>query len=195
MEFWQEVLSVHPIDVAFSSAVQNITRHGDGFEVVTQKSNYRSRRILLAIGRRGTPRKLDIPGEESNKVCYRLIDAEQYQNQHVLVVGGGDSALEAAIAIAEQPQAVVTLVYRGAAFSRAKPKNRDRIQACVDNGSVQVYLNTQPTEIKLEAVVIKTESDSITIKNDAVIVCVGGELPTGFLKKIGIEVETKYGTA
>ena len=149
--------------------------------------------VLLAIGRRGTPRKLNVPGEESAKVVYRLIDPEQYKGQRVLVVGGGDSALEAAIAIAEQNGSKVTLSYRSEAFSRVKEKNRTALKAAEDTGRLKVMLKSSPTEITADQVKLKLEDKAVELRNDAVIVCAGGELPTPLLKKIGVMFETKHG--
>jgi thioredoxin reductase len=151
--------------------------------------------VLLTIGRRGTPRQLGVPGEESSKVVYRLIDPEQYQGHQVLVVGGGDSALEAAHSIAEQPGATVTLSYRSEAFSRAKPKNRDKVAQMSANGQLRVLMSSNVREIREDAVVLEQNGKTGVLPNTAVIVCAGGILPTGFLKDIGIEVETKFGTA
>ena len=129
------------------------------------------------------------------KVVYRLIDPEQYRGQNVLVVGGGDSALEAAHSIAEQPGTTVTLSYRSAAFSRAKPKNRDKVDALHSAGRLNVMMKSNVREIRKDAVVIDADGESVILPNQGVIVCAGGILPTGFLKEVGIEVETKHGTA
>ena len=118
------------------------SRDGGGFVVCTATQRYRTRSVLLAMGRRGTPRKLEVPGEESPKVVYRLIDPAQYDGQAVLVVGGGDSALEAAIALAERPGAKVTLSYRSEAFSRVKQKNRNALDEAVRCGRVRVELES-----------------------------------------------------
>ena len=166
---------------------------GGGFEVKTQKETYQASAVLLAIGRRGTPRKLNVPGEESPKVVYRLIDPEQYQGQRVLVVGGGDSALEAAVAIAEQKGSKVTLSYRSDAFSRVKEKNRSALKAAEQKGRLRVMLKSAPSKIAPDRVTLKLDDRSVDIKNDAVIVCAGGELPTPLLKKIGVMFETKHG--
>jgi thioredoxin reductase (NADPH) len=151
--------------------------------------------VLLAIGRRGTPRKLDVPGEEQSKVVYRLIDPEQYRGQHVLVVGGGDSALEAALAVAEESGAKVTVSYRGDAFGRVKQKNRERLQAAEAGKRVAVLLNSNVKRIDADRVVVDQQGKKLTLTNDAVIVSAGGVLPTPFLKEIGILVETKHGEA
>ena len=150
--------------------------------------------MLLAIGRRGTPRKLGVPGEELPKVTYKLVDAVQYGGMHVLIVGGGDSAVESAVTIAEQPGTVVTLSYRSAAFTRAKKKNRDKLEAARAAGRVSVMLESTVQRIEREHVEIEQHGKRLRIRNDAVIVNAGGILPTPLLKEIGIEVETKYGT-
>jgi thioredoxin reductase len=150
---------------------------------------------LLAIGRRGTPRKLAVPGEELPKVVYRLVDPDQYIGQEVLVVGGGDSALEAAASIAEVSGTQVTLSYRGPAFGRAKPKNRQRVAQAADRGNLKLLLSSNVSEINQDLVTLELGGTQLTIKNEAVIVSAGGVLPNEFLETVGIQVETKYGTA
>ncbi|KPK52398.1 MAG: 4Fe-4S ferredoxin [Thiotrichales bacterium SG8_50] len=195
LEFWQGVLSKTGLKVNFSERMEAIRPDGKGFVVRTAKQEYRTRCVLLAIGRRGTPRKLDVPGEEQSKVVYRLIDPEQYRGQHVLVVGGGDSALEAALAVAEESGAKVTVSYRGDAFGRVKQKNRERLQAAEAGKRVAVLLNSNVKRIDADRVVVDQQGKNLTLKNDAVIVSAGGVLPTPFLKEIGILVETKHGEA
>jgi thioredoxin reductase len=142
----------------------------------------------------GTPRKLDVAGEDQAKVVYRLIDPEQYREHHVLVVGGGDSALEAAITISEQPGTTVTLSYRSEAFGRVKPKNRDRLQEAEAANRLTVQLKSNVKEIGVDTVKIELADKSIVeLPNRAIIVCAGGVLPTPFLKEIGVMVETHYG--
>jgi len=195
LAFWDDVLQRHPLNMALGEQVQHIERSGSGFRVITGNRQYQCHQVLLAIGRRGTPRKLNVPGEDASKVVYRLIDPEQYRGQAVLVVGGGDSALEAAISIADEQDTQVTLAYRGDSFSRAKAKNRERVQALVQAKKIDVFLNSSPATIEDKVVILQTPEGVKVIANDSVIICAGGELPTGFLKKIGINVETKYGTA
>lgn len=195
LEFWNGVIRKTGLKINFNERMETIRQIEGGFEVKTDRQVYQTRNVLLTIGRRGTPRKLGVTGEEQSKVVYRLIDPEQYRDRHVLVVGGGDSALEAALAIAEQPGATVALSYRSEAFGRVKPKNRQRLEAAQANGRVQVLLKSAVKEIVHDAVTIEHEGQVLTLKNDVVIVCAGGILPTPFLKEIGIMVETKHGTA
>jgi len=193
--FWAGVARKTGLRIHYGEQVGRIARRDDGFAVETTRGVYPTRSVVLAIGRRGTPRKLDVPGEEQSKVVYRLIDPEQYRGQQVLVVGGGDSALEAAAALAEQPGTTVTLSYRSESFSRAKTKNRDRVAAAQNARRLTVLMESQVTQIGADAVDLEQRGRRLRIGNDAVVVCAGGILPTPFLKSIGIEVETKYGTA
>lgn len=197
IEYWQGVERDTGLNVNYNERVVGINRASDGlsFEVATTVASYRTRAVLLTIGRRGTPRQLGVPGEELPKVVYRLVDPEQYRGKHVLVVGGGDSALEAAHSIAEQPGTTVTLSYRSPAFTRAKPKNRDKVEELKLAGRMTVFMSSNVLEIREDAVAIESENKPVILPNHAVIVCAGGILPTGFLKEIGINVETKYGTA
>jgi thioredoxin reductase (NADPH) len=193
--FWQGVEADTGIEINYNEQVESITREEKLFAITTGRTQYRSRTVLLAIGRRGTPRKLEVPGEDLPKVAYRLVDPEQYRDQHVLIVGGGDSALEAACAIAEVAGTAVTVSYRSDAFSRAKPKNRERIEAAVIAGNIQVLLSSTVETIAPDYVQLRQDDKPIKIDNDAVIVNAGGILPTAFLRSIGIEVDTKFGTA
>jgi len=195
MELWQDVQRKTGLKINEGERVEEIQKKDEGFLVKTSRTTYETRAVLLAIGRRGTPRKLGVPGEEQSKVVYRLIDPEQYRGRHVLVVGGGDSALEAATSIADEPDSTVTLSYRAEAFSRCKEKNRLKVQEAEASGRLRVLLRSQIKEITANGVSLDHKGQSVDLPNDAVIVCAGGILPTAFLKTIGIDVETKFGTA
>ena len=195
LEFWQKIETDTGVKINYHERVESITPIDNGYLVKTNRNSYETRTVLLSIGRRGTPRKLGVEGEDQSKVTYRLIDPEQYQNKHVLVVGGGDSALEAAISIADEPGTTVTLSYRSGSFGRAKRKNRDRVGSAAANGKLKLLLNSNVKGFTKETVTIEQQGKVIEIPNNATIVCAGGILPTGFLKDIGISVETKHGTA
>ena len=123
LKVWKSILRKSRLNINYREQVKTIAKRGSEFEVRTTRGCYSASSVLLAIGRRGTPRRLDVEGEEQTKVVYRLADPEQYRQQHVLVVGGGDSALEAAARVAEEPGAIVTLCHRSETFSRAKSRN------------------------------------------------------------------------
>jgi thioredoxin reductase/ferredoxin len=195
LEFWQEIEQKASLKINYEERLESVEKSADGFLVKTNRSEFQVRSILLAIGRRGTPRKLGVAGEELSKVAYKLIDPEQYRDMRVLVVGGGDSALECATSISEQPGTEVTLSYRSAAFSRAKQKNRKRIEQAETEGRVTVLLESNVKSISPDAVEIEHKGSIVRLPNDAVIINAGGILPTGFLKELGIEIETKFGTA
>lgn len=195
IDFWREAEEKSGITISYGERVNEITAAPNGgFAVRTSKRNYNARSVLIAIGRAGTPRKLDVPGEDLDKVVYRVIDPEQYRNLNVLVVGGGDSALEAATTIAAEPGTTVTLSYRSGAFSRAKPKNRNLVEEMAQEGRLRVLFSSNVKEITEADVAIATEEGIERIPNDAVVISAGGILPTAFLRTIGIEVETKFGS-
>jgi thioredoxin reductase (NADPH) len=194
LEFWTGVVADHKLNVHFDKRMTGVTPLADGgFEVEVGTERYRAATVLLAIGRRGTPRKLGVDGEELSKVVYRLIEPEQYRDQHVLVVGGGDSAIEAGLAIAEVPGARVTLSYRGDAFSRIKTKNRIRLSEAMKNNALKVMLSSQVKHLSDGEVVLSGETKDHVMKNDAAIVCAGGDLPTKLLQSIGVTVESHMG--
>lgn len=195
LKLWQKIEKDQGLVINYREKVEDIKRDGEGFVVTTTKQTYHTRTVLLGIGRRGTPRKLGVPGEDLPKVVYRLIDPEQYKGQHVLVVGGGDSALEAAISIAEQPGTTVSISYRSESFSRAKQKNLEKVAQAAASGRLKVLLSSTVKQFTADKVSLDQQGAEVILKNDAAIVCAGGILPTPFLKQIGIEVETKHGTA
>lgn len=194
MKFWTDTVDKAGLKVATGSRVEAIERTDEGF-IVHAGEHYRARNVLLAIGRRGTPRKLGVPGEEHSKVVYRLVDPGQYRDSRVVVVGGGDSALEAAISLSEEPGTEVLLSYRGPAFNRVKGKNRERLAAAREAGQLEVEMESQLQNISPTKIRLQTSNGVMERSNDAVIVCAGGILPTTFLEKVGIEVETRFGTA
>jgi len=195
LEFWKGVKDKSGIKIQYQELVAKVATRDGGFELETNRGQYSTDRVLLAIGRRGTPRKLGVPGEDLPKVVYSLIDPEQYVGNKVLIVGGGDSALEAALSIVDAGGTEVSISYRSDSFSRAKAKNRERIDNYAAASRIKLYLSSNVTGITANEVELEQEGQTVKIANEAIIVNAGGILPTGFLKDIGISVETKYGTA
>jgi len=194
LQLWTDVIAQTGLEIHYGERVSRVEADAQGgFGVASTSYRLRARAVLLAIGRRGTPRKLGVSGEDRPKVVYRLIDAEQYEGQQVLVVGGGDSALEAACALAEIPRTEVTLSYRKHAFDRAKARNRERVERAVAEGRLQLLLGSKVVGISEDTVELATEASSRSIENEAVVICAGGILPTEFLESIGIEIETRRG--
>lgn len=195
LAFWHGVVEKTGLKLSFRERMERVERQGDGFVVHTSAGSHATRSVVLAIGRRGSPRKLGVPGEELAKVVYRLVDAEQYRGQRVLVVGGGDSALEAAVALSEQAGTTVTLSYRSAAFNRVKEKNRRALQQPVDAGRLELLLSSEVLEIAADSVRLQAPAGGLQRPNDAVIVCAGGVLPMPLLQQMGISFQTKHGSA
>ena len=196
LELWKSILSKNSIQIQENSKVEAITPEGNIFRVETGNGEtMTTKTILLAIGRRGTPRKLNVPGEISEKVAYRLLEPELIKNKKILVVGGGDSAIESALLLTEQNK--VTLSYRSNTFSRLKPKNTIAINNAIKNNLLEVLFSSIVVSIEPETILYtKGDSEEVhKLENDLVFIFAGGELPIQFLKKIGIEITTKYGEA
>lgn len=195
LDLWRDVIGRTGLKIYEEVRVESIVPEQDRFAVTTANGVYHAATVLLALGRRGSPRKLGVAGEELPKVTYRLDTPSQYRNQHVLVVGGGDAALEAATELARHPVRTITLVHRGTAFDRAKPAIRRRFEAAVASGPINVFMSTTVHSITPTKVLIEKPEGRRSIANDALIICVGGLLPTLLLDDIGVRVERKYGTA
>src|SRR5215472_11468497 len=187
LAFWDKVLHRADFKVRTGQRVEDIKRGEDGiFTVTTQDTRYRAHAIVLALGRTGTPRKLGVKGEDLPKVMYRLIEADHYINKRILVVGGGDSAVEAAMGLAHQVANKVTLSYRQAQFSRIKERNSQRIADAMKSGKIEVLFNSNPVEFKDESVIIDVQGEKREIPNDYVWIFAGGTPPNEFLKKVGV---------
>ncbi|MGH9712839.1 MAG: NAD(P)-binding domain-containing protein [Candidatus Acidiferrales bacterium] len=187
IEFWNRVLGRVDFKFRKGEKVEDIKRGDDGvFTVATSKGQHRARAVILALGRTGSPRKLGVKGEELPKVMYRLIEADHYINKRILVVGGGDSAIEAAMGLAHQVGNRVTLSYRKESFTRIKERNSQRVADCMRTGKVNVVFNSNPVEFKQNSVILDVNGVSQEIPNDYVWIFAGGEPPNAFLKKIGV---------
>lgn len=194
IQLWLKIINQNKINIFENEKVEAIQKIDDYFLVSTNRNKYSSSGVLLAIGRRGSPRKLGVPGEDKEKVFYRLLEPELIKDKNVLIVGGGDSAVESAILIAENSNNVV-LSYRGENFSRLKPENFDKIKTLMQNNTINVIFNSQVKKIFDDSVELSVNSDNnvIMIKNDLVYVFIGGVLPTDFLNSIGIKITKKFG--
>jgi len=187
LAFWDMVLNRADFNVCTDSKVEDIQKRPDSiFAVITATQRYHARNVVLALGRSGTPRKLGVKGEQLSKVMYRLIEADHYKNKRILIVGGGDSAVEAAVGLAQQSGNQVTLSYRRDAFSRIKKRNADHIEEYSRAGKINVILNSIPVEFQKDRVIVSAGGKLQTLPNDFVWIFAGGTPPTDFLKKIGV---------
>ncbi len=196
LSIWNTALDKYNISIEEHCKVEEIKETDGYFTVGTNNGkHYTTSNVVLAIGRRGTPRKLNVPGENSEKVAYRLLEPEEINGKNILVVGGGDSAIESAMMLADNNN--VTISYRKDIFQRIKPKNKERINNTIQQNKVQVRFNTTVKAINKDDVILSSmiDKNEEALKNDLVYIFAGGELPTQFLKKIGLNITKKYGEA
>jgi thioredoxin reductase len=153
----------------------------------------RARRVLLATGRRGQPRRLGVAGEELAHVRHHVDDPTEHDGRRILVVGGGDVAVETALALAERPRTQVTLCHRGARFDRAKPANQEQL-AAAEHAGLLVLRNARVDHIAPAAVAIATPSGPVQLEVDDVFVLIGSDLPTDLLAATGVRVQRHHGT-
>ena len=191
---WNQALSKNKITIKEKTKVEEILPENGIFRIKTQKGEeFLTKKVLLAIGRRGSPRKLGVPGETLEKVAYRLLEPENISGKDVIVVGGGDSAIEAALSLTAENK--VVLSYRSEKFNRIKPKNRDKLNQAIEAGVIDIKYKTNVAEIKQEEVVLVhgDSNEREIIKNDLIFIFAGGELPTQFLQKSGVEITKRFG--
>ena len=196
LDLWNAALSKNEITIKENTKVEAITPENGYFTIETlQGEHITAKTVLLAIGRRGSPRKLGVSGEMQEKVAYRLLEPEDIKGKDIMVVGGGDSAIESALLLADQNK--VTISYRSENFSRIKPKNKEKITEAIASGLVNVLYNSNPTSINKSSVTLATAmpGEELEIKNDLVYIFAGGELPIQFLQKAGIQITKKFGEA
>ena len=196
LSIWEDVLSKNNISINEQEKVVRIEKKGDHFEIESTKATYTTLSVIMAIGRRGSPRKLNVPGEEKEKVYYRLLEPEMIHNENILVVGGGDSAIESAILLADENNNV-TLSYRSDKFARLKPRNLEKINEYAGSKKINLILNSNVKGIKDDSVILNvgTENNTEEIPNSLVYIFAGGELPNAFLEKTGIKITKRFGEA
>lgn len=194
LQLWKKVIKEHDLEIHEQTKVDKIVPiANEVFKIVANTGEeFLCNQVLLSIGRRGTPRKLGVPGEESQKVAYRLLEPELIQNKNIVVVGGGDSAIESAMLLMDDNS--VTLSYRKDQFSRLKPKNRDKIQQAMEKGVLDVVFNSNLVSISEKSVLMKIGDDEPEeLDNDLVYIFAGGELPTSFLESAGVKITKRFG--
>lgn len=194
LDLWHAALSKNNITIKEKTKVEGIIMENGNFKIITlQGEEFITKHVLLAIGRRGSPRKLNVPGEISENVAYKLLEPENIQNKKVTVVGGGDSAIEAALSLAEQNNVVIS--YRSENFSRLKPKNREKLNEALEKGKLDVKYKTNVLEIEKDKIKLIDEQEGkhLELENDLVYIFAGGELPTEFLQKSGVKITKRFG--
>jgi thioredoxin reductase/NAD-dependent dihydropyrimidine dehydrogenase PreA subunit len=194
LNLWQTVLSKYDIAIRENCKVESIERSDSNFDVITADGqHFNTAFILLSTGRRGSPRKLNVRGEEKEKVAYRLLEPEEIKGKNILIVGGGDSAIESALLLAEQNH--VTISYRNEVFNRIKPLNSVALNKALAAGKLEVRFNTSLDKIEDDCITLSTatEGHNLRLSNDLVFIFAGGELPTQFLEKTGIKITRKFG--
>ncbi len=191
LQIWETIIANAGLQILSGCPVENVQRDGSLFLVTAREKVFRARRIVLAMGRRGTPRRLDVPGEEMGKVFYNVVEMEEFAGQKALVVGGGDSAVETALGLANQAGTEVTLSYRAGAFHRLKERNLEKLEAASAAGKINVLLESHVRSIDVESVQMEVRGRTMTLPNDVVIVRVGGEPPPRFLERLGIRMVKK----
>jgi thioredoxin reductase (NADPH) len=185
---WNKVVGSTGLEVQTREKVESVKKQDGILEVRSSKRTTHAAMVVLALGRRGTPRKLGIPGEELAKVMYRLIDASTYTDNRLLVVGGGDSAVEAAIGLSLQPGNEVTLSYRRGRFTRIKERNRINLEQQISNQRIKVMPNSEVIRINDRVVEMRSVGSVHVVPNDYVFIFVGGEMPFAFLERTGVLV-------
>jgi thioredoxin reductase/Pyruvate/2-oxoacid:ferredoxin oxidoreductase delta subunit len=190
LEIWDSILIKHKPDFQSGHQLQSLEVNEQGFRVQTSQASLEASYVVLALGRRGTPRKLDVPGEDLSKVAYKLMDAETYQNKHILVVGGGDSAVEAAIGLGQQTGNKVTLSYRKHALTRIKTRNEEQVKRAVKNGWITILYESKVESISLDNVNLNHLDQSIQLENDFVFIFAGGIPPFKLMETLGVQFGT-----
>jgi thioredoxin reductase (NADPH) len=187
LDIWQKVKTQNDLRLSTGEKLEQVTEESNNFSIKTSERIYSAYNVVLALGRRGTPRKLNVPGEHLPKIMYKLIDAENYNNEHLLVVGGGDSAIEAAMGLARQKNNTVTISYRKDKFFRIKKRNQERIDEFINEGKINLILNSSVLNITEENVTIESPDGEKKMPNNYVFIFAGGEPPFKLLKQIGIQ--------
>ena len=191
LKVWEGVIARAGLRVRTGERVEAVERAGGLFHVRTPGTEYRAHRVVLAMGRRGTPRRLGVPGEELDKALYDIVEMDAFAGKRVLVVGGGDSAVESAVGVAGQPGTTVALSHRGTDFPRVKPRNLEKLEAAVGAGRVELLLGSRVLEIRAGVVALDGGGMHRLVPNDVVVIRIGGEPAYPFLERCGVRLVTR----
>lgn len=194
MELWQRIVREQQLEILTECEFKGTDRAPSGeFLVYNSRGTLRAKHVCIAVGRRGTPRKLGVRGEDSAKVAYSLMDAQSYTSRRILVVGGGDSAVEAALGLAEQRGNSVTLSYRRRAFNRLKARNEARVSEAIRGGRIECLYESQVREIDSQSVALEVKrgghDELLQLENDEVFVFAGGTPPFPLLERCGVSFD------
>jgi thioredoxin reductase/Pyruvate/2-oxoacid:ferredoxin oxidoreductase delta subunit len=191
LQVWETIVANTGLDVRTGQKVQHVARDDGRFRVQTVNAAYTARRVVLAMGRRGSPRRLAVPGEGLDHVFYDIVEMEAFAGRRVVVVGGGDSAVESALGLANQPATSVAISYRGGTFQRIAERNRGKIERAIAAGTVTPYFDSHVREIREEMVVLERGGESLLLPADYVVIRIGGEAPHAFLERLGVRIVDK----
>ena len=191
LKVWETIIARAGLRVRTGERVEALEGDGVLFRVRTPGTEYQARKVVLAMGRRGTPRRLGVPGEELEKALYDVVEMEAFAGCRLLVVGGGDSAIESAVGLAAQADTTVTLSYRGQEFQRVKERNQEKLGAAVAAGRVELLLGSRVAEIRPGVVALDCAGMPRLLPNDYVVIRIGGEPPYPFLERCGVRIVTK----
>jgi thioredoxin reductase len=184
LAIWTGLVEKHKLNIHVGEKVEGLVKKDGYYSIQTSKKEVLTKTIVLCLGRRGTPRKLGIPGEDLLKVTYGLIDPDAYQGKNILVVGGGDSAIEAAAVLA--PHNNVTISYRNEQFFRIKKKNADKVEEAIKNKKIKFMFKSQVKEIREDSVTINHDGQKVSMENDFIFILAGGEPAFPLLRSIGV---------
>ncbi|MBI2408952.1 MAG: NAD(P)-binding domain-containing protein [Gemmatimonadetes bacterium] len=191
LQVWETIVANTGLPVRTGERVDSVVRDGAFLRVQSAIGSQLARKVVLAVGRRGTPRRLGVSGEELDKVFYDIVEMEAFAGQRVLVVGGGDSAIESVLGLANQPGTTVTLSYRGAAFDRVKPRNQEKLARAIEAGKVTSLLGSTVREIRSDVALLDLNGETTILPNDFVVIRIGGEAPYAMLERLGVRIVEK----
>ncbi|MFQ5654409.1 MAG: NAD(P)-binding domain-containing protein [Planctomycetota bacterium] len=191
---WRQIVEENHLDVHIEEPLVSLRREDAGFFIArTPKADYRARKVILATGQRGNPRRLGVPGEDREWVYHRLYSPRHYTGEGILVVGGGNSAVEAALTLSERNR--VVLSYRGGELARIFKDNRAQLDAAVAAGRIEVVFRSLVKEFRDREAVLSIGGDGEeerVVRSDHAFVLIGAELPVSFLRSLGIKLENEW---
>lgn len=196
LAYWRAVMRKTGLKIREKVKFQGFVEHNGVITVNTSEGSITTKKLILALGVAGSPRKLGLPNEDLAKVTYSLIDPDHYMGKKIVIVGAGNSALEAAKMLAHAKRSnEVTILVRGKAIDRANDENREDVEKLERQGRLKIWFESQVSEIHEDRLVVSKQGEPVTVANDFLFVFAGAEKPYGRLTKLGITIEKKFGEA